>query len=196
MTAAMNTLPDSPALLTFTEAARLSGQPKAYLKELAESGRLAVRMIPGDGESKLRLTRGALAEAGLFPQPLAVAQPEKNDLADLIALVREQTIRITALEEQRFHLGAQLGVAVERVSSLEDQVHLLTGTVKSEHPTLPILPAEVPINTPSAKHALVEFGQVGIRKTGEIREKLFRGRLRFPSRSRNGHESISEGVQD
>jgi len=178
MTTVVSTPPDSPELLTFTEASRLSGQPKAYLKELAESGQLAVRMIPGEGESKLRLTRGALAEAGLFPQPLAVAQPERNDLADLIALVREQTVRITALEEQRFQLGAQLGVAVERVSSLEEQVFARSGTVKSETPSFPALSAETAIETPSAKHALLEIGQAGIRRTGEIRNRLFRGRQR------------------
>ena len=119
--------------LSFGEAARLAGVPKAYLRELAESGRLAVHLFPKDGETKLRVTATSLIEAGVLP---LAAEPgpdggtvalhrDPRDLSELVALIREQSDRITSLEEQRFQLGAQLGAALERIASLEERIEAL-----------------------------------------------------------------------
>ncbi|MCC6790565.1 MAG: hypothetical protein IT336_02710 [Thermomicrobiales bacterium] len=126
MTNALDRTRESNERLTLAQAARLTGMPKAYLRELVDSGRLAVYLMPGDGEVKQRVTRNALIEAGLLePDPAARDATPDRDLGELISLVREQSNRIGVLEEQRFQLGAQLGAAVERIASLEEQVQSL-----------------------------------------------------------------------
>jgi hypothetical protein len=121
-----NGLPtDSLDRLTLAQAARLTGSPKAYLRELAESGRLAVHLVPGAGSTKLRVSTASLIEAGLLCAESNSIDPYSADVGDLVRLVREQSARITALEEQRFQLGAQLGAALERVASLEERFEAL-----------------------------------------------------------------------
>jgi hypothetical protein len=114
--------PPSDDRFTLAQAARLTGMPKAYLRELVESGRLAVHLIPDSGDVKQRVSRIGLIEAGLLTAESNDTPSSRTELGDLIALVREQSVRITTLEEQRFQIGAQLGAAIERVSALEDQI--------------------------------------------------------------------------
>jgi hypothetical protein len=123
-----------PVRLSFGQASRLAGVPKAYLRELAESGRLAVHLAPKDGENKLRVTESSLIDAGILP-PLASPEADVRsdlsvrgnppDLSELVALIREQSERIASLEEQRFQLGAQLGAALVRIASLEERIEAL-----------------------------------------------------------------------
>lgn len=122
-------------LLSIGEAARLASVPKVYLRELAESGRLAVHLSQKDGATKLRVTKASLTDAGLLPSaqvptsnaPGGHAGDGPYDLRELVALIREQSDRITSLEEQRFQLGAQLGAAVERIASLEERIATIAG---------------------------------------------------------------------
>lgn len=122
---------DAHARLSLGQASRLSGMPKAYLRELVESGRLAVHHMPQNGETKLRVTAAGLVDAGVLPGQDAPAAERGNgesvpndqrDQSELVALIRAQSERITSLEEQRFQLGAQLGAAVERIASLEERI--------------------------------------------------------------------------
>jgi len=114
--------------LSFAQAARLAGVPKAYLRELAEAGRLAVYLVPGEQGPKQRVSVVNLTEAGLLSSVVRAPAPTKPDdgARELIALIREQRDRITTLEEQRFQLGAQMGVALERIASLEEQLQDLS----------------------------------------------------------------------
>lgn len=179
---------DTPELLTFSEAARLSGQPKAYLKELAGAGRLAVRLLPGDGEPKLRLTRGSLSEAGLLSSESVAVRHDRDELSALIALIREQADRITALEELRFQLGAQLGAAIERVSSLEETV----STLKPLPPPGDVIVQAItaaesevtPTKSVDAARPLLELGTRGLRRSGELRDRYLPRRFRLPRGSR------------
>jgi hypothetical protein len=122
---------DPPVHLSFGQASRLAGVPKAYLRELADSGRLAVHLAPKDGEIRFRVTESSLIDAGILPLPKGSeadvgtdesSQNHPRDLSGLVALIREQNERITSLEEQRFQLGAQLGAALERIASLEERI--------------------------------------------------------------------------
>jgi hypothetical protein len=132
-----------PILLTFAEAARLTGKPKAYLKELVDAGQLPVRMLSDATGVKQRVTKTDLVHSGLLGD---VARPAaSHELDGLIALIREQAARIADLEEYRFQLGAQLGAARERIRSLEQRaestLHALDGTPASStgsdaHPSL------------------------------------------------------------
>jgi hypothetical protein len=127
-----------PDRMTLAQAARLTGLPKAYLRELIESGRLAVHLMPEQGQIKQRVALAGLIDAGLMN---AESSP---DLGELIALVREQSNRIGVLVEQRFQLGAQLGAAIERIASLEDRIQTLPPT-PAESPPESELPALEPV---------------------------------------------------
>ena len=174
----------SSELLSFGEAGRLTGKPKAYLKELAESGHLSVRLQPANGESKLRVTRSGLAEAGLLHTDFDIALPDRGDVGELIALVREQASRISALEEQRFQLGAQLGAAIERVASLEDQVSELVQSSDIENSTIEAISAEANGHghSVSAFRSLVEARARNVRLPNPIRARLASSRFHLPSR--------------
>lgn len=74
-----------PGLLTLTEASRVSGQPKAYLRELIEAGRLPVYVRLIDGEVRYRLTMEFLLDAAL----IAALEPLPN--SDPSSMETEQT---------------------------------------------------------------------------------------------------------
>jgi hypothetical protein len=169
-----------PELLSLGEAGRMTGKPKAYLRELAEAGQLSVRLEQRAGEAKIRVTRSGLAEAGLFPRDEIVPQFEQGNLGDLIALVREQTNRISALEEQRFQLGAQLGMAIQRVAMLEEKISaipqpdfaVLTETVAAE-----------PNSThPSKLPAALVASALSLRVMGSVRSRFASARSRIAAR--------------
>jgi hypothetical protein len=173
----------SPDLLSLTHAARLAGQPKVYLRELAAAGKLAV-FLTGDPERpKWRVSRAGLIEAGLL-----AAEPEApatdRALLELIAIVREQAERIAALEEQRFQLGAQLGGAVERIAALEARA-LQNGS----HPRLAPDPPRAGViehaprrGREAVRRAASQLGEAGLRHSTELGARLFAGRLRLPAR--------------
>lgn len=131
-------------LLTFAEAARQTGKPKVYLKELVETGQLSVRLLPHPDGAKQRLEEAELVRAGLLGGGQR-ATPEHSELEGLIELIREQTARIAVIEEHRFQLGAQFGAACERIRSLEQQAESLAAALEASlarprgHSVLPVL---------------------------------------------------------
>jgi hypothetical protein len=190
---------ETPEQLTFTQAAHLTGKPKVYLRELAESGRLAVHLVPGAGDTKLRVSHASLVAEGLVSQPSPEPEPVRSELSELIALVREQTARITTLEEQRFQLGAQLGAALERVVALEEQmVSLPRGDAEAERvESVETNPATVNSNgehDPSIRSigaaawspmrdAVVRLSELGVRRPIELGARILPRRLRLFSQS-------------
>lgn len=166
---------DDSARLTLGQAARLADVPKAYLRELTESGRLAVHLVSQDGAVKFRVTPASLAEAGLIAAPDEPASAERagaaspgepRDLSELVALIREQSDRITSLEEQRFQLGAQLGAALERIASLEVRIAAL--------PPAPVLQEVAATVEAAAEIALAE--QITVDASDEPRGVRLRDR--------------------
>ena len=174
-----------PDLLSFAQAGRLTGKPKAYLRELAESGQLSVRLQSANGDSKIRVTRSGLAEAGLLNVESDVALPEHGGLGELVALVREQSARISALEEQRFQLGAQLGAAIERVASLEEQVSALAQIGNAGEDAIEASSPESvrPDHSVSMFRSLVETRARNIRLPGPVRARLASSRFHLPNRT-------------
>lgn len=179
--------PESTALLTFAEAARLTGQPKAYLRELAEAGRLAVRMIPSNGAPKLRLTQTGLIEAGLLeiPPPALAPAVEHDELAPLIALIREQYSQISALEEERFQLGAQLGAAIERVINLEARIETMALPDSDIIDEAKAIPAEIAETKPISTRSVFEFGERELRRSRDAIDRYLPGRMKFSRRNNN-----------
>lgn len=181
-----------PARLTLGEAARLTGMPKAYLRELVEAGRLAVHLVPGNGQVKHRVSRTGLIEAGLIPNQVV---PPRSDLSDLITLVREQSARIATLEDQRFQLGAQLGAALERIAALEDRTaqlptshapdpdhgHLDAGSRAPQPISSNGLHATTAI---SVRDVLVRVGSAGAHRSAELGAGALRRGVRLLGRSR------------
>jgi hypothetical protein len=173
-------------LFTFGEAGRLTGKPKAFLKELAEAGQLSVRLQTTDGESKIRVTRSGLTEAGLLQDEQAIALPERGGVGELIALVREQATRISALEEQRFQLGAQLGAAVERVASLEEHVSLLAQHELGHNDAIGMLPSESNGRAVSAIRSFIEVRTRNLHLPVVLRPRFVHSRFRLPERTEDG----------
>jgi hypothetical protein len=193
--------PNNPSVrLSFGQASRLAGVPKAYLRELAETGQLAVHLAPKDGETRLRVTESSLVDAGVLPPP---KDPEANtrtdlsirdnprDLSELVALIREQSERITSLEEQRFQLGAQLGAALERIASLEERIEALppasllqevTATVESSGESTLQLPVLIDQNATHPDRRLRELAwqitDAGFQQSARLGAGLLRLRNR------------------
>lgn len=102
--------------------------PRRYLEEMIEAGHLAVSYAGKGGGRKSRVSRNALAVAGLLEpggptttgETPEQAVSERTELQALIEIVREQSARIGSLEDQRFLLAGQLGGALERVRALEE----------------------------------------------------------------------------
>jgi hypothetical protein len=187
---------ETPSLLSFSEAARLTGMPKAYLRELAEAGQLAVRLLPGDGEPKMRLTRGGLVEAGLLADTVALPAVERDELAPLIDLIREQSTRISALEEQRFQLGAQLGAAIERVTHLEHRIAEIASPAANHIAAIPAelapesvaqsAPPEIEANpAPAMARTLLEISDRSRQLALGMRDRFRVTRNRLQQRSRS-----------
>jgi excisionase family DNA binding protein len=91
----------TPELLTVSEAARLTGQPKAYLRELIESGRLALHLRKESGEQRTRLSRQTLVAAGLLREAASV---EALAVAELTRLVAGLTDRLERVEREHREL--------------------------------------------------------------------------------------------
>jgi hypothetical protein len=109
------TAPERPAdLLTLTEAARLTGQPKAYLRELIDAGRLAVHLMAEDGAQRPRLSRQTLATAGLLPTSGAAEQAN-----ELTRQLRKQADRLERLERRLSDARERLATAEARLTELE-----------------------------------------------------------------------------
>jgi hypothetical protein len=180
----------SPERMTLTQAARLTVLPKAYLRELIESGRLSVYLVPDAGEIKQRVTRAGLVDAGLIP---STPSELDRDLSELISLVREQSSRIGTLEEQRFQLGAQLGAAFERIASLEEQVQSLP-VLQSEHAAELDLEVGEPEPVAGAngrqpaaltlRSAAARFGELGVQGSSALGSIAARQSVRFFARAR------------
>jgi hypothetical protein len=173
----------------------MTGMPKVYLRELVESGRLAVHLIPESGEVKQRVSRIGLIEAGLLSAESSEPPSSHAELGDLIALVREQSNRITTLEEQRFQIGAQLGAALERVSALEDQILSLPHISNSHSEPRAIAevgqePAESSFGSsetrPSSpvRNAVARVGEFGVQRSTELGVRVVHGGVRLFERSR------------
>lgn len=181
--------------LTLAQAARLTGMPKAYLRELIESGRLAVHLIPENGDTKQRVSQIGLIEAGVLSAEPVDAAPPHSELSELIALVRDQSTRITTLEEQRFLLGAQLGAALERVATLEEQM-LALPHVSNGHSD-PIGASEIEQElaearmnsdetraSSSVRNVVVRAGELGIQRSTELGVKVVLRGARLFGRTR------------
>jgi hypothetical protein len=185
--------------LSLAQAARLTGMPKAYLRELVDSGRLAVHLVPGHGEPKLRVSRSSLVEAGLLPTASNGSSPDPSELSEMIALVREQMTRITTVEEQRFQLGAQLGAAMERVAALEERIEALpqgdsvAGAESVEAATSTITDDPTSINPPQpdgnsgmhVRDAVLRLGEVGLQRSSRIGARVLQRRPRLFGGSQN-----------
>lgn len=143
--------------MSLKEASELTGRSRAELRGEIAAGALATRTIRCGDKVEHRLTRAALAEAGLIgatpatrdadavpvSEPVAETSPETSPdtMAQLIALIREQNQRIATLEDQRAQLAARLGATVEAMHQLEDRLEV-------------ILDARAVPETPSATDAL------------------------------------------
>jgi len=104
--------------LTLKEASRLSRTPIDTLKRMIRLGELHAFTIERGGKTKFRILRSALIDAGL----LAIQPPDQNATFDVLALIRDQNARIAKLEDQRSQLAGQLGIALERLRSLDDRL--------------------------------------------------------------------------
>lgn len=131
--------PRKPATswLSMRDASELTGRTRDYLKEQIAAGALVARTIRRGDKVEYRLTRAALAEAGLIGAPPPVPEPtpeaSPDTFAQLIGLIREQNQRIALLEDQRSQLAARLGATVEAMRQLEDRLE----AVVEERATLP-----------------------------------------------------------
>lgn len=103
--------------LTIGEAAELCGASKADLRMKISKCQLRAFTVERGKKVQLRVTRADLIEAGYFGAP-------QNPLAavDLLDFIREQNHRISALEDQRAQMAVQLGIALERLRSVDERM--------------------------------------------------------------------------
>jgi len=120
--------PQTP--LSLREAARLAGVPREYLEECVAAGKLGVHLHHKGDVMKFRVTRAALISAGILPDESRPPIVDPNE--QLVELLKTQTERLTAIEEQRFQLAGQLGAALERNRLLEERALALTATSKPD----------------------------------------------------------------
>lgn len=114
--------------MSLRTAAKLAGAPREYLEECIAAGRLAVHLHQKNGAAKYRVSRAAMESAGILP---AVSEPTGSERDDaLVQLLREQSERLAAAEEQCFQLAGQLGAALERNRLLEERILELTDSSK------------------------------------------------------------------
>ena len=116
--------------LSLREAARLASVPREYLEECIAAGRLAVHIHHKGDATKFRVTHNLLIAAGILPQPAAPPAIDPNET--LIQVLRDQSERLTAIEEQRFQLAGQLGAALERARMLEERMLALTAAAVTD----------------------------------------------------------------
>ncbi len=125
----------SQPLLSFRDAAALTGLPRREIRARVRRGEIAVRVLGKGRSAKLRLTPRALVEANLLgPDLLATSSVTDDTPARLLNLIHDQGARITALEDQRFQLAGQLGAAIERARALEEQMRALTAPRAARDP--------------------------------------------------------------
>lgn len=112
--------------LSMKDASELTGRTREFLKASVSAGELTARTIRRGDKVEYRLTRAALAEAGLIGAPPVIPEPtpeaSPDTFAQLIGLIREQNQRIALLEDQRSQLAARLGATVEAMRQLEDRL--------------------------------------------------------------------------
>jgi len=110
------TVSGSSGWMTISEAADLCGVAKSELRKRIREGRLRAFTVERGKKVRYRVTRAALVDAGyLGSSPPSAA-------VDLLSLIREQNLRISALEDQRTQLAAQLGVAMERLRGIDQRM--------------------------------------------------------------------------
>lgn len=118
-------IPGDSGWLTLKEAAELCGTTQAELRSLIERGQLRAFTIKQGGNTRFRLLRSSLIDAGVLraPKPEKETRGAKAKVSvDLLALIRDQNQRISALEDQRAILSGQLGVALERLRSIDERL--------------------------------------------------------------------------
>jgi excisionase family DNA binding protein len=117
--------------LTLQQAAALCGLSVDRLKAMIRSGELHALTVDRNGKQKFRIDRAALVDAGL----MKVRQADDPAASfDLLTLIRDQNDRIARLEDQRAQLSGQLGIAVERLRSIDDRLRWIE---EHESPTDP-----------------------------------------------------------
>jgi hypothetical protein len=98
------------------KAAELCGTTTDDLKQRIKSGQLRAYTVESGSKRKFRVTRQALIIAGLIG---GRDDERTTGTVDLVSLIRDQNQRISALEDQRAQLAGQLGVALERLRSMD-----------------------------------------------------------------------------
>ena len=139
---------DPQAPLSLREAARLSGVPREYLEECVASGVLGVHLHHKGDATRFRVTRTALVAAGILPRDPDPPMVDPNE--QLVGLLKTQTERLAAIEEQRFQLAGQLGAALERNRILEERMLVLAA---ASRPDDSIEPPPSKADAPTAEHA-------------------------------------------
>lgn len=146
------------AWMSLKEASELTGRSRAELRTQIAAGELNARTIRRGDKVEHRLTRAALAEAGLIgapppapavePAPAPSPSPEStpDTMAQLIGLIREQNQRISMLEDQRAQLAARLGATVEAMHQLEDRLEVILDA-RSVPPTSTSQASSLPVTT-------------------------------------------------
>ena len=171
--------------------------PKAYLRELAEAGQLAVFHVLEEGETRLRLSGASLVNAGLTTPDEPGREPgTENEVRALVDLLREQGERLASLEEQRFHLGVQLSSALERIVQLERQLeassqHFMATSItafavehrQSEPQTEPGQSSQLATRFRDVAWKLTD---AGFQRSARIGSSLIRSRPRVTSRTESG----------
>jgi hypothetical protein len=121
--------------LSVKQAARLCRTSSAALKAMIKTGELRAFTIERGGKVRFRLTRADLVSAGLLgggpaPEPLTAT-------VDLLSLIRDQNQRISALEDQRAALAGQLGMALERLRTIDERLASLEALPSASDPNEP-----------------------------------------------------------
>ena len=106
--------------LSLKKAARLCQVTSAELERRIKTGELRAFTIERGGTIRFRVSRAALVRAGLLGNGPAPEAPTAT--VDLLALIRDQNQRISALEDQRAALSGQLGMALERLRAIDERL--------------------------------------------------------------------------
>ena len=108
--------------LTLKEAADLCDSTVPALKRLIQAGALRAFTVERGGKIKFRVSRASLIDAGLLHEGPPSGQ---SATIDLLALIRDQNQRIARLDDQRAQIAGQLGVALERLRSIDERLSYL-----------------------------------------------------------------------
>jgi hypothetical protein len=113
-------VPNDGGWLSLKKAARLCQTTPAGLEGKIKTGELRAFTIERGGKIRFRVSRAALVSAGLLGTGTVPGVPTAT--VDLVALVRDQNQRISALEDQRAQLAGQLGAALERLRAIDERL--------------------------------------------------------------------------